>query len=139
MITDPRMTANTDPKTIVNTDPRIAITDLEIETEDLVLAVGIDIPEAEGRLRQDANQTLEDHCRLFAKRILTPLDLVIAIGLANAIVVAHDPDRMNGDMMERTVKSKVSFNFVDRVELNWFFSRQITSSSDLTKNCWIIF
>ena len=121
MITDPRMTANTDPKTIVNTDPRIAITDLEIETEDLVLAVGIDIPEAEGRLRQDANQTLEDHCRLFAKRILTPLDLVIAIGLANAIVVAHDPDRMNGDMMERTVKSKVSFNFVDRVELNWVF------------------
>ena len=122
MITDPRMTANTDPKTIVNTDPRIAITDLEIETEDLVLAVGIDIPEAEGRLHQDANQTLEDHCRLFAKRILTPpLDLVIAIGLANAIVVAHDPDRMNGDMMERTVKSKVSFNFVDRVELNWVF------------------
>ena len=54
MITDPRMTANTDPKTIVNTDPRIAIIDLEIETEDLVLAVGIDIPEAEGRLRQDA-------------------------------------------------------------------------------------
>ena len=122
MITDPRMTANTDPKTIVNTDPRIAITDLEIETEDLVLAVGTDIPEAEGRLRQDANQTLEDHCRLFAKRILTPLDLVIAIGLANAIVVAHDPDRMNGDMMERTVKSKVSFNFVGRVEeLNCFF------------------
>ena len=105
MITDPRKTANTDPKTIVNTDPRIAITDLEIETEDLVLAVGIDIPEAEGRLRQDANQTLEDRYRLFAKRILTPpLDLVIAIGLANAIVVAHDPDRMNGDMMERTAK-----------------------------------
>ena len=121
MITDPRMTANTDPKTIVNTDPRIAITDLEIETEDLVLAVGIDIPEAGGRLRQDANQTLEDHCRLFAKRILTPLDLVIAIGLANAIVVAHDPDRMNGDMTERIAKSKVSFNFLDRVELNCFF------------------